>query len=42
MSSIGSVTYYDEPELIFGFGQRSAHPKDGLLLFGPESNPHKS
>ena len=41
MSSVGSITYYDEPELIFGFDQKSAHPKDGLLLFGPEGNPHK-
>ena len=24
-----------EPELLFGFGQRMEHPKDGLLLYGP-------
>jgi hypothetical protein len=24
-----------EPELLFGFGQCMAHPKDGLLLYGP-------
>jgi hypothetical protein len=24
-----------EPELLFGYGQRMAHPKDGLLLYGP-------
>lgn len=24
-----------EPELLFGHGQRMAHPKDGLLLYGP-------
>lgn len=28
-----------EPELLFGFGQRMAHPKDGLLLYGPVENP---
>jgi hypothetical protein len=30
-----------EPELLFGYGQRMAHPKDGLLLFGP-SERHSS
>lgn len=24
-----------EPELLFGYGQRMEHPKDGLLLYGP-------
>ena len=24
-----------EPELLFGHGQRMAHPKGGLLLYGP-------
>lgn len=41
MTNIGTLTYYEEPELIFGFGQKAPHPKDGLLLFGPESNPQK-
>ena len=29
------VTYIDEPELCFGYGQKSDHPKDGLFLYGP-------
>ena len=28
-----------EPELLFGFGQVMAHPKDGLLLYGPMPSP---
>lgn len=28
-----------EPDLIFGYGQRMEHPKDGLLLFGPLNLP---
>jgi hypothetical protein len=28
-----------EPELLFGYGQRMAHPKDGLLLYGPLNCP---
>lgn len=28
----------NEPDLEFGFSQRSAFPKDGLLLFGPPSD----
>jgi hypothetical protein len=39
--NVGTFTYYEEPELFFGYGQKTAHPKDGLLLFGPEHNPQK-
>ncbi len=28
-----------EPELLFAYGQRMEHPKDGLLLYGPNENP---
>lgn len=28
-----------EPELLFGYGQAMAHPKDGLLLYGPLPGP---
>lgn len=28
-----------EPELLFGYGQRMAHPKDGLMLYGPVHVP---
>ncbi|SFN25058.1 hypothetical protein SAMN05216386_0123 [Nitrosospira briensis] len=28
-----------EPTLAFGYGQHMEHPKDGLLLYGPYSNP---
>lgn len=30
-----TMTHIDEPMLSFGFNQRTEHPKDGLLLFGP-------
>lgn len=33
------VAYIKEPELTFGFGQTSDHPKDGLFLYGPHSGP---
>jgi hypothetical protein len=33
------LLFFDEPELLFGFNQATAYPKDGLLLFGPYSNP---
>lgn len=29
------VEHLDEPELEFGYGQFSQHPKDGLYLYGP-------
>lgn len=28
-----------EPDLLFAYGQRMAHPKDGLLLYGPLNAP---
>lgn len=31
--------FIEEPELSFGFGQVSDHPKDGLFLYGPQSGP---
>jgi len=31
------VIYIDEPELSFGHGQTSDHPKDGLFLYGPHN-----
>lgn len=30
-----TMTHIDEPLLSFGFNQKTEHPKDGLLLFGP-------
>lgn len=36
------VTYIREPELSFGHGQVSDHPKDGLFLYGPHSGPVRS
>jgi hypothetical protein len=35
------VLHFDEPELEFGFGQSTAHPKDGLFLYGPHAKPRK-
>ncbi|MBL7932930.1 MAG: hypothetical protein JNL60_13565 [Bacteroidia bacterium] len=29
------MNYIREPELTFGFGQKTADPRDGLILFGP-------
>jgi hypothetical protein len=29
------LEYYPEPKLAFGFGQKTADPRDGLILFGP-------
>jgi len=37
-----AVLHFDEPSLEFGFGQTTAHPKDGLFLFGPYSRPKKT
>jgi len=31
------ITYFDEPQLIFGYKQRALDPRDGLTLFGPFS-----
>jgi hypothetical protein len=30
-----NLIYFDEPKLVFGYGQSSEDPRDGLLLFGP-------
>jgi len=35
------VLHFDEPELEFGLGQSTAHPKDGLFLYGPHSKARK-
>ena len=31
------IEYLHEPQLEFGFGQKTAHPKDGLFLYGPHA-----
>lgn len=36
------VTYIPEPNLAFGYGQISDHPKDGLFLYGPLSASSRS
>ncbi|MCB9965877.1 MAG: hypothetical protein H6855_07360 [Rhodospirillales bacterium] len=36
------VTYIPEPNLAFGYGQISDHPKDGLFLYGPRSASSRS
>lgn len=36
------VAYITEPDLVFGHGQTSDHPKDGLFLCGPHSAPARS
>jgi hypothetical protein len=36
------VVYIEEPELAFGHGQNSDHPKDGLFLYGPHAGPARS
>lgn len=33
------VVYIEEPNLAFGYGQVSDHPKDGLFLYGPHAGP---
>lgn len=35
MSFNSNLIEIPEPELLFGYGQRMEHPKDGLLLYGP-------
>src|SRR5947209_3684813 len=39
-----AIGVFSLPETVlrFGYGQETVHPKDGLLLFGPESNPQRS
>lgn len=39
MSSSQSLIALPEPTLLFAYGQRMEHPKDGLLLYGPHKNP---
>ena len=36
------VIYIEEPDLSFGYGQKSDHPKDGLFLYGPHAGPERS
>ena len=36
------VLHFFEPALEFGFGQTTAHPKDGLFLYGPHSKAKKT
>ncbi len=36
------VDHFDEPALEFVFGQRTAHPKDGLFLYGPHGRAAKT
>jgi len=36
------VSHLGEPELEFAFAQRTAHPKDGLFLYGPHQRAKKS
>src|ERR1700730_12639272 len=36
------VEHFLEPRLEFGSGQTTAHPKDGLFLYGPHNKPKKS
>ena len=37
-----TVHHLDEPMLAFGYGQASAHPKDGLFLYGPHGRARKA
>jgi hypothetical protein len=36
------VDHLDEPALEFGHGQKTAHPKDGLFLYGPHGRTNKA
>src|SRR5574337_862648 len=36
------VAYIPEPDLAFGYGQTSDHPKDGLFLYGPHLGSARS
>jgi hypothetical protein len=36
------VLHFFEPSLEFGSGQITAHPKDGLFLYGPHNKPKKT
>jgi hypothetical protein len=35
------VIYIKEPKLLFGFGQHTDHPKDGLFMYGPHCRPSR-
>jgi hypothetical protein len=37
-----TVEHLSEPLLVFGHGQHSAHPKDGLFLYGPHEKARKA
>lgn len=39
MSFNPTLVEVPEPDLLFGHGQSMAHPKDGLLLYGPLQSP---
>lgn len=36
------VEHLQEPPLVFAFGQETAHPKDGLFLYGPHEKAQKT
>lgn len=36
------VEHLHEPPLVFGYEQRTAHPKDGLFLYGPHDKASKT
>lgn len=36
------IRHFNEPNLEFGYGQMTPHPKDGLFLFGPHNPPKKT
>jgi len=36
------IVHFHEPKLEFGFGQKTAHPKDGLFLYGPHARSGKA
>jgi hypothetical protein len=36
------VEHFHEPPLEFAFGQKTAHPKDGLFLYGPHARAAKT
>jgi hypothetical protein len=36
------VEHFQEPDLEFAFGQKTAHPKDGLFLYGPHQRATKT
>lgn len=36
------VHHFHEPSLVFGLGQTTAHPKDGLFLYGPHEKATKT